>query len=85
MSPNVTRDTVYNQIDFYISLIIWGDFDCGGDFNKCGGDFAVGRFDLHSLKHQFSLDNIFKVHRHDRKLNDNRNYSAIRATLQITG
>jgi hypothetical protein len=20
----------------------------GGDFDKCGGDFAVGRFDLHS-------------------------------------
>jgi hypothetical protein len=28
-----------------------GDFDkCGGDID--GGDFAVGRFDLHSMKRQ---------------------------------
>jgi hypothetical protein len=30
---------------------VWGYFDkCGGDID--GGDFAVGRFDLHSLQSQ---------------------------------
>ena len=33
----------------------WGYFDkCGGDID--GGDFAVGRFDLHSLQSQEILN-----------------------------
>jgi hypothetical protein len=44
----------YVQINFFIILINGGDFDkCGGDID--GGNFAVGRFDLHSY-YQLQID-----------------------------